>query len=253
MGIVPTDAKGAVITVTPKGAIRAAYLLAVPETNVSTVKRKDSTISTFMYQGKSYSAQGLPEWGEPYMAVVQEHIGAKVVLIAIKPTKWGAGETPGLGEVSDALNADSKSVSLSTIQRSYTKVGTSDFFDTQTWTKAQQTNAEKILNLSATADSEDGGGFDFVPVAGKDSGVLLKSDFGDTAHYVAPAFYCWERCKKHVPIPIAFQQVGIKAMGQFVLLGEEYSQDGAIVWDASKGRVFLNLKSAKSVIWMPAF
>ena len=48
-------------------------------------------------------------------------------------------------------------------------------------------------------------------------------------------------------------QVGIKAMGQFVLLGEEYSQDRAIVWDASKGRVFLDLKSAKSVIWMPAF
>lgn len=105
--------------------------------------------------------------------------------------------------------------------------------------------------MSAALDSEGGSSFDFVPVDGKDSGVLLKSEFGDTARYVVPAFYCWERCKKHVPISVAFQQIGIKAMGQYVLLGEEYSQDGTIVWDAVKGRVLMDLKVAKSVIWMP--
>jgi len=207
-------------------------------------------------------ARVLPSFGAPHLAVMLElGPGTQWRRVAISPTRYEAGDTPGFGVLAAYAHPGQSTWDL----RSQKRAGTCGALreadkgcSPPPW--ATPSTLEKLGGVGELGDP-DSVEASYMAARGE-SGLLFRVLYGDTPHIVAPVVACRGECVVGMPLKIAesmeseYLTLSTSADGRYVLIASERSGTGAQVFALdSRGAAsspVLSLLDHQSVIWLPA-
>ncbi|MBI3299919.1 MAG: hypothetical protein HYZ75_17275 [Elusimicrobia bacterium] len=202
----------------------------------------------FRFEGVSYKAPaaGLPEWGEPAVAVVEElDADGGWTRLGVFPTKTAAGDTPGLSVIPEDLSEDQDAatglVSLKRTLESATCAAGDCTEPLRKTDKAAAAAVQKTLK-----DDEELGWF----AAGKGT-VFFRVVRGDTAHAQGPVSYCPKGCKTPTRLEgVPAGQLSVSPWDEHLLVTEEYSGAKPKVYKPGSPAPFFTVATGRAAVWL---
>ncbi len=211
-----------------------AYLTEAEEKVVTSEKTHSEPKSIFTFEGKTYIAEYLPNWGMPYMAILAELKDGKWNRLEIEPTRSGAGETPGLS-VLNKYRDRKKGKTLSDILMSSTCQGGLNC----------DANNESIKKLLGKQE-----GYGLLAVKGGGT-FAFATVFGDSNHASSPVYFCEKDCTKGFKLKeVTELQIALSVNGDMVLIANEYDNTFPRIYDGKSGRLELSLPKARNAVWL---
>jgi hypothetical protein len=219
--------------------LRIAYLVEVKDRNVLRKTGKGGTVYEVKFEGRRYEARDLPDWGLMFMAIVAELDGNQWRRLEIKPSKSGAGDTPGVEVLSARVGRKELGVNLTARLEQATCSGGSKELNCNSTDPA----AKKLLG-----DVEGQG----MLVTKNGTSFAFAIAFGDTNHAVAPVFFCRGNCARGSKVDLDLEgQVGLSLSGDYLLITSEYHGENPHVYETGTGKRILALPDASSAVWLP--
>jgi hypothetical protein len=218
------------------GHPRFSFMIDVPDKNVKVEGKEIDQVHIYQFEGKTYKAQMLPDWGVAAMAITIEFKKGLWSRIEMAPTKTEAGDTPGITALETYNQRKSDGQNLSEILKLSTCIGGKLKCSTE------DKNLKKLL-----ANPEDAG----VIKTPHGTQFVFPVGYGDSPHAGSPLYFCLGSCKKAVKLnEVKEDQIGLALDRDFLLVATEYDNAAPRIYDAKTGALILNLPNAKSAIWL---
>jgi hypothetical protein len=218
------------------GHPRFSFMIDVPEKNVKVEGKEIDQVHIYQFEGKTYKAQMLPDWGVAAMAITIEFKKGLWSRIEMAPTKTGAGDTPGITALETYNQRKSDGQNLSEILKQSTCIGG------KLQCSTEDKNLKKLL-----ANPEDAG----VIKTSHGTQFFFPVGYGDSPHAGSPLYFCQGSCKKAVKLnDVKEDQIGLALDKDYLLVATEYENAAPRIYDAKTGALILSLPKAKSAIWL---
>ena len=228
--------------------LRATYLVKVPESDVTRVgegSKLRGGSTKYRFEGRTYDASDLVEWGDEYMAILVELQRGRWKRLEATPTKSGAGDTEDLRALKTPRKPAEDVVDLQ------------ELIDQTTAPRCRNCPTEepavlKLLGVDTGGDSVDAAGI--FPVD-RETYLAFKVLNGDSSHAVPPIFLSSKGCATSRPIDPETRfpaQISLSASGGYLLVAAEYTSPLPGSMTRRRGRKVASLPRSRSAVWFPA-
>lgn len=218
------------------GNPRFAFMVDVPDKNVKIEGKEMDQVHIYKFEGKTYKAKMLPDWGVAAMAITIEFKKGLWSRIQMAPTKTGAGDTPGITALETYNQRKSDGQNLSETLKQSTCIGG----------KLSCSTEDKDLKR-LLANPEDAG----VIKTSHGTRFFFPVGYGDSPHAGGPLYFCKGPCKKPVELKeVKEDQIGLALDQDYLLVATEYENAAPRIYDAKTGELILSIPKAKSAIWL---
>lgn len=201
------------------------------------------------YNQLRYSADYLPDWGaDQIVGIIVLNKQGKWDVVKEKATKMGADLTPGFMVLDNFIKKDKNYFSTTDILSA--SVLGNRFLTIKFLNEVELFKKTKYYNFFSTKMVDNESEYCFNKI-NKKFDLISSVIRGDTYHYVNPIYiYDYDKLslKKIIQVNKYQKQMSIQICGNFILIGEEYTNNSVLIFDANSFNIIGRYPNSKNAI-----